>query len=710
MAAKSSKAVEPSSAVEISSLPDVADPSLYIHPELSRLSFNDRVLAQASDPTVPLLERLRFLTIASTNLDEFFEVRAAGLQHQAAHEAVRLGPDGLTPLEALRRISAAAHYMVSEQYRTLNEQLLPALAEVGIHILRRSEWSDEHAAWLARYFEDQVIPVLTPTGLDPAHPFPNVRNKSLNFILTLKGKDAFGRQMGLAVVQAPRCLPRLIALPSTKSRRRHEFVLLSSVIHAHVDALFPGMKVTGCHQFRVTRNSDLWVDEEVVDDLLHALSGELTTRAYGDAVRLEVADTCDDAICRYLLDVFDLSQQDLYRVNGPVNLYRLAELYAMVDRPRLKWEPFSPGLPMPVSHGGDFFQTLRSRDILLHHPYESFSPVLELLNQAARDPRVLAIKQTLYRTGAESPVVEALHEAARRGKEVTAVVELRARFDEAANIDLATRLQQAGAHVVYGVVGYKAHAKILLIVRREEDGTLRRYCHTGTGNYHAGTARAYTDISLLTADEGIGRDVHNVFQQLTGVGKDVPLHYLLHSPFTLQPTLLTLIDAEAEAARAGQPAKIMARVNNLSDPAIIQALYRASAAGVPIDLIVRTICCLRPGVPGVSDTITVCSVVGRFLEHSRVFYFHAGGEQKVYGASADWMPRNLYRRVEVAFPILNKRLKKRVIREAFELPLLDNCEAWDLAESGGYTRRQPAEGATALSSQRRLLQLLSAEV
>ena len=708
MGAKSSARAEAAPA-DLTHLPDVADPALYINRELSRLSFNDRVLAQASDESVPLLERLRFLTIASTNLDEFFEVRVAGLKQQAVHESVRLGPDGLTPQVSLRRIAAAAHYMVAEQYRTLNEQLFPALAAEDINVLRRSEWAEDQRLWLERYFDEQVKPVLTPTGLDPAHPFPNVRNKSLNFILTLKGKDAFGRQVGLAVVQAPRCLPRLIELPSALSRRRHEFVMLSAVIHAHVDRLFPGMKVTGCHQFRVTRNSDLWVDEEVVDDLLHALTGELTTRAWGDAVRVEVADTCDDAICRYLLDVFDLDQQDLYRVQGPVNLHRLSQLHALVDRPDLKYGPFAPGLPTSIALGGDMFQILRSKDVLLHHPYQSFNPVLELISQASRDPRVLAVKQTLYRTGAESPVVEALLEAARRGKEVTAVVELRARFDEAANIDLATRLQQAGAQVVYGVVGYKAHAKMLMVVRREEDGSLRRYCHMGTGNYHAGTARAYTDVSLLTAKPQIGADVDAVFQQLTGVGKDVPLTHLLHSPFTLQSSLLSLIDAEAEAARRGEPSRIIARVNNLSDPAIIQALYRASGAGVSIDLIVRTICCLRPGIEGVSENIRVCSVVGRFLEHSRIFYFLAGGEERVYCASADWMPRNLYRRVEVAFPVSNKRLKKRVIHETLLLPLEDNCEAWDLAASGEYTRRVPAEDVAETSSQRRLIRTLGAD-
>jgi polyphosphate kinase len=542
-------------------------------------------------------------------------------------------------------------------------------------------------------------------GLDPAHPFPRVLNKGLNFIVEVTGADAFGRGSGVAVVQVPRSLPRVIALPRELAQGPHDFVLLSSIIHEHVGELFPGMTPTGCHQFRVTRNSDLWVDEEEVDNLLKALQGELPTRNFGAAVRLEVADTCTDAIAAYLLGQVSLEPEDLYRVKGPVNVHRLSAIIDAVDRPDLLDKPFVPAVPRRVAQSNDMFEVLRRGDLLLHHPYESFSPVVELLRQAARDPSVLAIKQTLYRTDQGSPLVESLIEAARAGKEVTAVVELRARFDEAANIDLATRLQEVGANVVYGIVGYKTHAKMLLIVRREQ-GRLRRYAHLGTGNYHARTARLYTDFGLLTAHRIVGEDVHRVFLQLTGLGRVKKLKKLVQSPFSLYAELTRLIDAEADRARKGKPARIRARMNSLSEPAVIRALYEASQAGVRVDLLVRGICCLRPGVPGVSENIRVRSIIGRFLEHSRAFWFDAGGEDRVLLSSADWMARNLFRRVEVAFPVEDARLKARVKHEAFEVFLGDDVAAWDLGADAVWRRARPSSGGGRLP-QETLLEELS---
>ena len=684
---------------------DPDDPSLFINRELSLLEFNRRVLEQAKDAETPLLERLRFLTISSTNLDEFFEIRVAGLKQQVAYGIQAVGPDGLSASEQLRRIGETAQALVAEQYRVLNEELLPALAREGVRLLRRSRWTPKQQRWIRHYFDTEVLPVLTPMGLDPAHPFPRVLNKGLGFVVSMQGKDAFERDSGVAVVQVPRSLPRLIQLPEELSKAEHDFVMLSSIIHEHIDELFPGMEVTGCHQFRVTRNSDLWVDEEEVDNLLQALKGELPSRKYGEAVRLEVADTCTEDMAQFLLRNVGLSSEDLYRVNGPVNVHRIAAMIGLVDRPELKYPPFVPGTRRRLRHVQDYFEAIRRGDVLLHHPFESFTPVVQLLQQAARDPNVLAIKQTVYRTDAESPLVEALLEAARSGKEVTAVVELRARFDEAANIDVATRLQEAGANVVYGIVGYKAHAKMLLIVRRE-GRRIRRYVHLGTGNYHAGTARAYTDFGLMTCSREIGLDVHKVFQQLTGMGKVVRLKHLFQSPFTLHKTLLSKIEAEIENASAGKPARILARMNSLAEPGLIKALYRASQAGVSIDLIVRGICCLRPGVPGVSDNIRVRSIVGRFLEHSRVYYFYADGEETTLCSSADWMQRNFFRRVEVAFPIQDAVLRARVIGESLELYLQDNQQAWMLGEDGTYQRLKAGKHKP-LRAQESLVELLS---
>jgi len=684
---------------------DLEEPYLYLNRELSLLEFNRRVLEQARDPRTPLLERLRFLTICGTNLDEFFEIRVAGVKQQIAYSLRQTGPDGDSPVETLRRIGAMAHELVDEQYRVLNEELLPQLAEKGIRVLRRTSWTKNQRRWMKRHFTANVLPVLTPMGLDPAHPFPRVLNKGLNFLVTVEGKDAFDRSSGIAILQVPRALPRLIRLPDGLSKSPDAFVMLSSLIHEFVGDLFPGMKMTGCFQFRVTRNSDLWVDEEEVDNLLQALKGELPSRRYGDAVRLEVADNCSEDMAGFLLRNVGLEPDDLYRVNGPVNLNRLATIYDLVDRADLKYKPFLPGIRRRLKHAEDIFDVLRKGDVLLHHPYESFTPVVQLLQQAAADPDVLAIKQTVYRTDAGSPIVEALLDAAVAGKEVTAVVELRARFDEAANIDLATRLQEAGANVVYGIVGYKAHAKMLMVVRRE-GRRLRRYVHVGTGNYHAGTARAYSDIGLMTCSRELGLDVHKVFQQLTGLGKVGRLRSLLQSPFTLHRSLIKLIETEADAARAGRPARIVARMNSLSEPEIIKALYAASRAGVEIDLVVRGICCLRPGVEGVSETIRVRSIIGRFLEHSRVFYFYADGEEKVFCSSADWMQRNFFRRVEIAFPINDSRLRARAFHESLEICLEDNVQAWILQPDGTYKRKKPGK-QKARASQSLLLESLA---
>jgi polyphosphate kinase len=604
----------------------------------------------------------------------------------------------------LRQIGAAARQIVAEQYRVLNEVLIPLLDQEGIRFPRRSQWCKAQEAWVRRYFENELLPVLSPLVLDPSHPFPRILNKSLNFIVSLDGRDAFGRRGGMAVVQAPRALPRLIPLPRDTGSGPHDFVFLSSIIHAHVNDLFPGMEVTGCYQFRVTRNSELFVDDEEVDDLLRAVEGELPSRRYGDTVRLEVADNCPAEMVHNLLSQFELTEDDLYPVNGPVNLSRLLALPDLVDRPDLKYPAFTPGLPRRVSRAKDPFAAIRQGDILLHHPFESFAPVVDFVRQAATDPKVLAIKQTLYRTGSASAIVDALVGAARAGKEVTVVIELRARFDEEANINLASQLQEAGAHVVYGVVGYKTHAKMILVVRREKN-RLRHYVHLGTGNYHDRTARLYTDFGLLTCNDAIGEDVHKVFLQLTSMGRAPKLAKLLQAPFTLHKELIARIERETALACKGKRARIVAKLNALVEPQIIRALYAASQAGVQIDLIVRGTCCLRPGVPGVSDNIRVRSIIGRFLEHTRVYWFANDGKEEIYAGSADWMDRNFFRRVEVAFPVEDKALRARV-KHALEQYLADNTQAWELAPDGTYRRASP-DGGAAHTAQTALLRELA---
>ena len=665
------------------------DPKLFLNRELSLLAFHRRVLEQAQDTRLPLLERLRFLCISCTNLDEFFEVRVATIRHQLNFFGSQPWPDGRTPTEILGEIREQVQTLMRGQYHTWNAELKPALTAVGVRFLPREEWNARQRRWLHHFFNDELMPVLSPLGLDPAHPFPRILNKSLNVAVALKGKDAFGREADLALVRAPRSLPRLVRLPKEVSSCEYEVVLLSAILQDFVDDLFPGLKVKGVYPFRVTRNSELWVDEFDVDNLAHALRDELVDRGFARAVRLEITDTCPRALGHFLLQHFELGEEDMYRVNGPVNLNRVGAAYDMVDRPDLKFRPFQPRVQTSKS-GGNVFDMIREGDVLLHHPYDSFSTVVDLLKQAASDPDVLAIKQTLYRTGRRSVLVDYLIEAARAGKDVTVVVELRARFDEEANIDLADRLQEAGVQVVYGVVGYKTHAKMLLIVRREA-GKPRRYVHLGTGNYHQATAGIYTDIGLLTCDKDMCEDVHKLFQQLSGLSQAIKLKRLLHSPFTLHPEMLAKIDREARHAKAGRPAKILARMNALSEPQVIEALYRASQAGVEIVLFVRGICVLRPGVPGISENIRVRSIVGRFLEHSRIYYFHNNGDEELYASSADWMERNLLNRVETCFPILDPKLRQRVFNETLENYLADNTQAWKLESDGSYTRIEPGE-------------------
>ena len=679
--------------------PDLQAPELYLNRELSQLEFNFRVLAQAQDPSVPLLERLKYLCISCTNLDEFFEIRAATVR-TAQQFGGPLPPDGIPPTRALELIHDKAAALVEDQYRYWNETLRPELNAAGIRILAHQSWNAKQKRWLHKYFQDELLPVLSPLGLDPVHPFPRILNKSLNVVVVLEGRDAFGRNGGMAIVRAPRSLPRIIQLPPEVSGGENDFVLLSAVLTAFVDDLFTGMKVKGAYQFRVTRNSELFVDEEEVENLASALKDELASRGFRPAVRLEIAEHCPNPIVKILLQNFGLTENAVYRINGPVNLNRVIQVYDLVNRPELKFPAFKPraaGLDDEAP-----FQTLRQGDVLLHHPYQSFQSVLDLVQHAANDPDVLAIKQTLYRTGKDSKIIEHLITAARNGKDVTVVVELRARFDEEANIRLADQLQEAGVQVMYGVVGYKTHAKMMLIVRREGK-KLQRYVHLGTGNYHAGTARAYTDIGLMTADPDIAADVHDVFQQLSGLAPTIKLRRLLQSPFTLHKGLLKKIEREAKNARSGKGGHIIAKMNALNEPTVIRALYEASRAGVKIELIVRGACCLRPGVPGVSDNITVRSVIGRFLDHSRVYWFRNGGEPEIYCSSADWMERNLMRRVETCFPILDPKLAERVFDEELANYLADNLNAWLLQHDGSYARVSPREGEMPYSAQGALL-------
>ena len=687
------------------------DSERYFNRELSLLQFHQRVLAQATNPRHPLLERLFFLIIFSSNLDEFFEIRVAGLMQKVQMGDVVSSIDGMRPSKVLSYISEIAHHAVDEQYRILNDEILPALAEQDIRYLKRDELTQEQAAWVKKYFAEQVAPVLTPISIDPAHPFPRLVNKSLNFMVGLEGKDGFGRDINMAIVPAPRSLPRVIRLPNELTGGKEHHIMLTAVIHGHIEELFPGMTVTGCHQFRLTRNADLDLSDDV-EDLAKALEGELENRRFGAKVRLEVTTHCPKPMVDYLLEEFGLSQEQLYRVNGPVNLTRLLFDFKI---PNLRYQPFNHAIPKAfrrdsLDKNENVFHAIRKQDVLVHHPFHSFSPVVNILRQAANDPHVLAIKQTLYRSGTNSEIVQALAKAARKGKEVTAVIELRARFDEKSNIEVANFLQQAGAVVVYGIVGYKTHAKLMMIVRREED-RIRRYVHLGTGNYHAGNAKAYTDYGLFTANEAITEDVHKIFNELTGMGKPAKVQKLLHAPFTLHDRLMGFIDNEIAHAKAGKEAHIIIKVNAMTEKLLIDKLYEASQAGVKVNLIIRSMCCIRPQLPGISDNITVRSIVGRFLEHTRVYYFanghqnpNANGKRtyRLYCASADWMDRNLFSRVEVAFPIEDPIVFKRIMEDLHNY-LKDNVNAWELDAKGTWRAITPREGEAAFSAQDYLL-------
>ena len=690
-----------STATEIHSQDTATTYPRYINKEMSLLEFNHRVLAQAQKNNIPILERLKYLCISSSNMDEFVEVRLARLYELSRDSGALTTPDAQNPKEVIDHLLLAAKAIVEDQYHTLNNILIPELEKESIHFLRRNHWTEQHNQWITQFFAELLQPVLSAVGLDPSHPFPRVLNKSLNFIVSLEGKDAFGRSNGLAIVPVPRSLPRVIKLPPEATNGENDFVFLSSILHANVSRLFPGMTVTGCYQFRVTRNTNLVIDEEEVEDLMSALRGELSGRQYGGSIRLEVANNCPRNMIDYLLDRFQLNEKALFQVNGPVNLHRLNAVPDMANRSDLLFPPYSPKTMntkrKPRSPFKLFkrqavtetlFDKIRNKDILLHHPYDAFTPVIDFLQQAAIDPDVLAIRMTLYRTGKNSKIIKALERAAQNGKEVTAVVELRARFDEDNNIIQAMRLQDAGVHVVYGVVGYKTHAKMILVIRREGD-KIQRYTHLGTGNYHHVTTRFYTDFGLLTANPEIGNDASKIFQQLTSLGDTKDLDVLLQSPFTLQSSMIEKIQRETHNARLGKPARIIAKMNGLEEETIIDSLYEASQAGVQIDLIVRGICSLRPGIQGLSENITVTSIIGRFLEHHRIYYFlNSGGEAELFGSSADWMKRNLFARVETCFPLLDPDCFQQVYHEGLIIYLKDNTGAWQLQPDGSYQPKQ----------------------
>ncbi len=680
--------------------------------ELSLLAFNRRVLALAGAAGIPLLERLRFLCILGSNLDEFFEIRVAGIKEHLRSGHPPVGSTLPQVRALLREVGTEVRALITDQYRLLNDEVLPALAQRGVHLVRRGELKPSEREWVAREFAREVRPLLTPIGLDPAHPFPQVVNKSLNFIVEMAGRDACGRGASIAVVKAPRVLPRVIRLPAGVTRRRHAFVMLSSVIHAHLESLFPGRRIVNYAQFRVTRDADLWIDEEEeVKNLREALQGELVQRHYGAAVRLEVPTSCPDHLVAFLLQQFELGPDDLYRCDGPVNIARLAALADEVDVPELKYPPFVPGIPAALAREPDILAAIRAGDVLLHHPYQSFAPVVEFIRRAADDPDVVSVKQTVYRTGVNSALMEALIEAARRGKEVTVVIELMARFDEETNINWAERLEHAGAQVVHGVFGLKIHAKLALIVRRETDrrGRVRlaRYAHLGTGNYHPRTTRLYSDFGLLTCDPVVCADVDAVFNHVTSLARPRRLNRLLLAPFTMHRQILARIGRETRNARAGKPARIVAKMNALVEEGVIGALYAASQAGVQIDLIVRGACALRPGVRGLSDRIEVRSILGRFLEHHRAWLFFNAGDPEVWLSSADWMGRNLWKRIEVAFPVRDPALKRRVADEGLLRCLADTRDAWRLHADGRWSRVRPRRGAPAKSAQAELLELLA---
>ena len=679
---------------------------LYLNRELSQLEFNARVLEQARDESIPILERLRYLCISSSNLDEFFEIRVAGLKEQEI-SLNSFGQDtiGESPALQLSAIAQRAHNLVEDQYNLYNQSVLPSMEEKKIFFLDKDKWNLTQRKWIRNYFHRELLPVLSPVSLDPSHPFPKVLNKNLCFAINLDGIDAYGRQGNLAILQAPRALPRIVKIPNTSRKEREDFVFLSSIIDAHITAIFPGMSVIGLYQFRVTRNSDLFLDDEAIGNLRQAVEGELMQRRLGNAVRLEISSDCSNDISKLLQREFKLNEDDVYRCDGPVNLMRLNQLPNMIENKSLKFKEFKPSTNKKLRTGQNIFESINGNDILLHHPFESFFPVVDFLVQAANDPNVIAIKQTLYRTGPDSPIVNALIKAAQNGKEVTVAIELKARFDEQDNIALASRLQDSGAIVVYGVVGHKTHAKMILVVRREGK-RLRRYVHIGTGNYHPITSNLYTDFGLLTCSPTIGNDVQRMFQQITSPGRELKLKKMLQAPFTLHSRIIRLINKEIKNAKAGRPARIIAKMNALTEKKIVDKLYSASQAGVKIELIVRSACTLKPGIKGFSENITVKSIVDRFLEHTRIYYFENNGIPKTYIASADWMDRNFFSRVEIAVPIEDPTLSRRIVAEGLRYYLNDNTNAWILRSSGKYYRI-PSRKKRKYGAQKRLINELS---
>ena len=672
------------------SSPDSVPAVALLDRDHSILAFNERVLDWAVREDVPLLERLRYLCIVSANLDEFFEVRGAPHLIAAHTNDYR----GVYTVDSFKALATAAHALVARQYALYNDQLQPAFAEQGFQIISHGERNAVQRRWVKSYFEREVRPLLVPVGLDPSHPFPQVANKSLNFIVRLSGQDAFGRENDITIVKVPRVLPRFIRLPAAVAGERMLFVSLSSVVRAHLQEMFAGRQVGQFSQFRVTRHSDLAVDEDDVRNLRTAMRQGLEVRHFGQAVRLEVSADCSEHLSKFLLKQFDLPEQALYRVHGPVNLARLTQLIDLVDRPALLFPPFQASWPKQLTQGQSFFERLKQGDVLAHQPFESFDAVLAFLREAVHDPAVLAIKQTIYRTGPDSELMALLREAVRRGKEVTVVVELKARFDEEANINWAEMLESIGAQVVYGVVGLKTHAKMLLVTRREGK-QLRRYGHLSTGNYNPRTARLYTDISYFTADATLTADMDHVFLHIAGQSKLPRLRSLLLAPFHLHRKMIAKISAVGKAAAQGTPGRIVAKMNALTDEALIEALVRAGQQGVRIDLVVRGACMLPAQVPGWTDNIRVRSVVGRFLEHSRIFYFGSGEQEELYLSSADWMNRNMLRRIELAWPVTDPVLRQRVIDECLVPYLLDGRDAWDLGADGRYTRCTQADGHSA---------------
>src|SRR5438445_809615 len=664
-----------------------SDPSNFINRELSWLEFNRRVLEEAQDATQPLIERVKFLTIFSSNLDEFFEIRVAGIKQQIESETSDVGPDGLSPTELFDRIQKTVRQLVAAQYALWKNELLPELAKNGIYVREIAELPAKRAAWAHRYFQQEVFPMLTPLAVDASHPFPHLLNRSHNLLVRAKTRRR-GEPLH-AIVQVPRAVSRLILLPRGKGADEPwEYIYLASLIKQHIGELFPGLILDGAHAFRVTRNSDLYIDDEEAENLLRTIEQELRRSSRGNAVRLEVEADCPKDFLELLLRLFNLSEADAYKLDGPLTMTHLMPLVTNDAFGKLKDRPFQPARDPSLPPHADFFEVLRRQDVLLHHPYDSFDQVVEFIEKAATDPQVLAIKITLYRTSGDSPIVEALIDAAKAGKQVTAIVELRARFDEAMNIQWALRLEEAGAHVIYGVVGLKTHCKALLIVRRDAD-QLRRYVHLGTGNYPSRTARIYTDFSLLTSNPQLSEEVATVFNTLTGLAGYPGLKKLMVAPFDMHSRLIGLIERERDQARAGKPGRIVAKLNALVDQEIIEKLYEASCADVTIDLIVRGICCLRPKMSGLSENIRVISIVGRFLEHSRIFYFENDGQPRVFLSSADWMPRNFFRRIELAFPVENPALRDQIINEVLPSFLHDRVKARELQPDGTYRRLKP---------------------